>query len=72
MSLSPERLMNLVYARTFKNWALGDKDRRDQPMDFLLEQFDQMLAVPVPGQVTSPADDTDDYLDDYRALMGKG
>lgn len=63
--------MNLVYARTFKMWVASDKNRMEQPVDFLKEQFDQMLAMPVPGQASAPSKNKTDYLADYRALMGK-
>jgi len=63
--------MNLIYVHTFRLWVNQDKTRQEQPVDFLRDQFDAMLALPVPGQVSSPAKEKKNYLDDYRALMGK-
>lgn len=63
--------MNLVYVHTFRLWVNQDKTRSEQPVDFLRDQFDAMLAIPVVGQASNPAQEKRDFRADYLALRDK-
>lgn len=66
------RFLAIMYQAYAETWAAGErKDRPETSPEPTYDEFEAQMDLPLPGEPPSRQSSRDEFLDDYRALMGE-